>query len=254
MFLHTKSIILDYHNLSKKMDISRLKWFCIAVGNKLPIRDFLSKHAVFWKDRIILRHISVSILLLILSLILIYSAQNYTDGFTGNIVPDILLDRLPVIDVSYIFFQGAFIFVLILAGILIYEPKYIPFTFEASALFFFVRSFFMVMTHLSAPSIEYYKYIEHEHHTREVLFTLSSGNDLFFSGHTGYPFLLALIFWREKRLRVFFLICSLIGAIAVILWHVHYSIDVFSAFFITYSILRVAETFFQKEYLMTKED
>jgi hypothetical protein len=159
----------------------------------------------------------ISIFLLTMSLFLTHGAQNYTDIYSGNIVPDILLDNLPVIDVSYVFFQGAFVFVLILLGILIYEPKYIPFTLEASATFFIFRSVFMVMTHLSAPSIEYYKYFEHEHHVRQVLFTLSSGNDLFFSGHTGLPFLLALIFWKEKPWRIFFMICSIIGGIAVLL-------------------------------------
>jgi membrane-associated phospholipid phosphatase len=82
----------------------------------------------------------------------------------------------------------------------------------------------------------------------QALFTLSSGNDLFFSGHAGYPFLLALIFWQYKRFRYLFLFCSIGGAVAVIFGHLHYSIDVFSAYFITFGVFEMAKRFFRKEF------
>ncbi len=195
---------------------------------------------------------AVSTLLLCASLFLIYFARIYTSDYLDNVVPDLLLDNLPVVNVSYIFFQGAFAFILVLVGILIWEPKYAPFTLESSALFFFTRSFFMIMTHLSAPSTEYYSFIEREHHVNQVLFTISSGNDLFFSGHAGYPFLLALVFWNIRPARYFFLACSLVGGAAVIFGHLHYSIDVFSAFFIAFGIFEISKKFFKKEHLLTE--
>ncbi len=212
------------------------------------MKKFFAKHVTFWTDRNILYHMAISIVLLVISLFLTYIATRYTNNHSGYVVSDILLDSLPVINVGFIFFQGAFIFLLLLLGLGVYEPKYIPFTMEASALFFLVRSIFMVMTHLSPPSIEYYNYVQHEHHVAEILFTVSSGNDLFFSAHAGYPFLLGLIFWKVKYLRYFFLTCSLIGGIAVIIGHLHYSIDVFSAFFIAYGIFEISKWFFKKEY------
>ncbi len=198
-----------------------------------------------------LANIVLSFALITISIFFTYSAALYTDNYgTNHVVPDLFLDNVPVVDVSYIFFEGAFVFCFIVLMVLIFEPRYIPFVLEASALFFITRSFFMVLTHLSAPSIEYYRYIEHERHLREVIFTLSSGNDLFFSGHTGYPFLLALIFWPSKTMRYFFLASSIVGAVIVLIGHLHYSIDVFSAFFITYGVFEMAKSIFKKEYQM----
>ncbi len=216
------------------------------------MENLLKKHVIFWTDRKIIFHLIVSLVLFALSLLFTYVATYMTRSYVGYVVPDILLDNLPVFNVSIIFFQAAFLFVLILVGILLYEPAFIPFTLESTALFFLVRSIFMVMTHLTAPNVEYYNYVEHEHHTKEVLFTISSGNDLFFSGHAGYPFLLAFIFWRIKKLRLFFLICSILGGTTVILGHLHYSIDVFSAFFIAFGVHEISKKWFKHEYALMK--
>lgn len=207
-----------------------------------------NRHLLFWRDEVIRKHVILSFLLLVVSLFLTYFARSFTDDYVGNIVPDILLDTIPVINVSYIFFQGAFIFLLGLIGLLIWQPKFIPFVLESSALFFLVRSFFMLMTHLSSPAVEYYSYTEREHHVTNVLFTISSGNDLFFSGHAGFPFLLALIFWRTIFLRNIFIACSLIGSVAVLLGHLHYSIDVFSAYFIAFGVFEASKYLFKKEH------
>jgi hypothetical protein len=214
------------------------------------MKDFFKRHKLFWTDKIVLSHVAISIGLFFVSLLFTYVATTYTKTYTQYIVPDLLLDALPVINVGVIFFQGAFLFLVALIAILFYEPKYIPFVLESTALFFFTRSLFMVMTHLTAPSVEYYNYIHHENHVKEVLFTVSSGNDLFFSGHAGYPFLLAFIFWNSKLLRFFFLLASLVGSVAVIFGHLHYSIDVFSAFFIAYGVFEIAKKIFKKEYLL----
>jgi membrane-associated phospholipid phosphatase len=68
--------------------------------------------------------------------------------------------------------------------------------------------------------------------------------NFFFSGHTGLPFLMALIFWADKFWRKFFLAVSALFAISVLLAHVHYSVDVFAAPFMTYGIFKIAERFF----------
>ncbi len=215
------------------------------------MKEFLHKHVVFWKDRTILYHMALSCVMIAMASVLTYSALIYVNNYPTNyVVPDIFLDNIPIVNVSYVFFQGALVFALIVLVIIITEPKFIPFTLESTALFFIIRSFFMILTHLSAPSIEYYKYIEHEHHIRQVLFTVSSGNDLFFSGHTGVPFLLALMFWDHKILRYVFLCFSVLFAIVVLLGHLHYSIDVLSAYFITYAIFHICRELFKKDWAL----
>jgi hypothetical protein len=213
----------------------------------------INRHSLFWNDKTIRRHVFVSVVLLAVGMLLMYYARDYTNDYLGEVVPDLLLDSIPVVNVGFIFFQGAFLFVLVLVGILVWSPLRIPFVLESTALFFFFRAFFMVMTHLAAPATEYYRYVQQEHHIKEVLFTISSGNDLFFSGHAGYPFLLALVFWKQQQIRLFFLLASLIGSVAVIVGHLHYSIDVFSAYFISFGVFEMSKSFFKKEYRLMQE-
>lgn len=213
------------------------------------MRVIANKHLAFWRNPAVLRRVFFGLILLAISMLSIYYSREYTSDHLGNIVPDIILDNVPIMHVGFIFFQGAFAFFLVLVGVLLWEPRYIPFTLETSSVFFLVRSAFMIMTHLSAPAVEYYTYMSHEDHVSTALFTLSSGNDLFFSGHAGFPFLIALIFWKQKPLRYFFLICSFIGSVAVLFGHLHYSIDVFSAFFIAYGVFEISKRIFKREHV-----
>ena len=76
----------------------------------------------------------------------------------------------------------------------------------------------------------------------------SKGNDFFFSAHTGLPFLMALIFWQDFRLRVVCLATSVFFGVVVLLGHYHYTIDVFSAFFITYAIYDLSVFLLKKDH------
>ncbi len=213
------------------------------------IKQILANHKKLWKDSQFLLRIVLHTAFLSVSIILTYIAVTYTDGYSGlNIVPDILLDHIPKMDVGLIFFQGSFIFILSLLGLAILMPEAIPFGLAGAALFFLVRAGFMSMTHLSAPFIAHYSYINYDSLIPEVIFSMNSGNDMFFSGHTGFPFMLAIMFWQHKYLKYYFLFCSVIAGAAVIVGHLHYSIDVFSAFFIGYGIFVIAKSLFKKEY------
>jgi membrane-associated phospholipid phosphatase len=169
-------------------------------------------------------------------------AQNYAMVHVSNPVSDIFLDNIPAIDVHLIYSEGAILFVGFIVVLLLYEPKYAPFVLKSLAIFIATRSFFMILTHLAPPSAQIY--ID----PTDYIQRLSHGDDLFFSGHTGLPFLFSLIFWNKKLLRYLFLACTLIGGVAVILGHLHYSIDVFSALFISFGIFHIAKFFFPGDY------
>ena len=62
--------------------------------------------------------------------------------------------------------------------------------------------------------------------------------DLFFSGHTGTLFLLFLLA-DNKAMKYIFLLFTLTVGMAVLLQHVHYSIDVFVAPFVAYAAYRI---------------
>jgi hypothetical protein len=83
----------------------------------------------------------------------------------------------------------------------------------------------------------------------DILF--NSSNDFFFSGHTGLPFLMALVFWPEKFWRYFFIGTSIVLGASVLLTHFHYSIDVFAAPFIVYSLFVLTRKIFRKDFEIT---
>jgi PAP2 superfamily C-terminal len=215
---------------------------------KAFVRENMHRQALSWKDKRFLIYVGLQLLFSAFSLYMTYLALDYTDGYQGYVVPDIILDHIPVFDVGYIFFQGSFVFIASVAIILLAIPESIPFALGSTSLFFAIRAVFMSLTHLSAPVVAHYSYFEYEHHVKQIVFTLSSGNDMFFSGHAGFPFLLALVFWKRKYIRSYFLLCSIIAAVAVLLGHLHYSIDVFSAFFISFGIYHFSKTIFSKEF------
>ncbi len=202
----------------------------------------LSKNSV-WRSKDFLYSVAVSLFLLFLSFFANYFAGTYANMRQSNSVSDILLDNLPVFDVDAIFLDGFFLFWVVVTAIILYRPKTIPFVVKSIALFILVRSVFITLTHIAEFPL---RAPVSSDGLISSLFTF--GGDLFFSAHTGLPFLMALVYWKIKNLRFFFLIASIFFATIVILGHLHYSIDVFSAFFITDSIFRIAKKFFKKDY------
>jgi membrane-associated phospholipid phosphatase len=69
--------------------------------------------------------------------------------------------------------------------------------------------------------------------------------DLFFSGHTATLFLLFLIS-EKKYLKIIFLLCTILVGIAVLLQHVHYTIDVLAAPFFAYASYKLAAVINEK--------
>jgi len=213
--------------------------------NHFTIKSLIAKHRPYWQDRSFVLSTLASLIFFIISLFANYGAVRYATLKAGSATTDILLQLLPVINTDIIFSEGALIFVIFVIILLVMEPKTIPFTLKSIALFIIIRSLFVSMTHI-AP------YPDHITSDLDAIRYLSSGADLFFSGHTGLPFLMALLFWKQKHLRWFFLISSVVAAASVILGHLHYTIDVFSAFFITYGIYHISQKFFLNDLALFK--
>jgi len=69
--------------------------------------------------------------------------------------------------------------------------------------------------------------------------------DLFFSGHTGTLFLVFLLA-ENKTLKTIFLILTILVGSAVLLQHVHYSVDVFVAPFVAFGAYKIIEKIHSK--------
>jgi hypothetical protein len=206
------------------------------------MKRIIKRHKDVWSQKNFISTLLTGFLFFALSLIVNHIASIYVDKKAGSYVQDILLDNLPVVNVDLIINDGVFLFGGIVLYFLIFHPKIIPFTLKSLALFIFIRSIFTTFTHLGpAPS---QTYLDPE----DLLIKINAGKDMFFSGHTGMPFLLALIFWDNKFMRYLSISASLIFGVSVLLGHLHYSIDVFAAYFITYAIYNITVKVFAKDF------
>lgn len=205
-------------------------------------------HKYLWSQKDFFLSFVLGLVFLAGSLILNHFASIYVDKNAGAYIQDILLDNLPVINVDWIINDGVIVFGLFIIGYVIINPKKAPFFLKSAALFIFIRSIFITLTHLGpAPSQTYLD-------PDDLLIKLNVGRDMFFSGHTGLPYLMALMFWKNKLARYISLSAALVFGSAVLLGHLHYSIDVFAAFFITYTIFHIAQRLFPKDYKLVDKD
>lgn len=207
----------------------------------------LARHKQYWIQRQYLSSSLVGVLLFLASLVANRYASLYATAQASNPVNDLLLDNIPVMNVEWIVNNAAAIFGICMLSLVLWQPRRIPFILKATALFIFIRSGFIIFTHLAPfptrTSLD----------PNDIFQTLTYGGDYFFSGHTGMPFLFALIYWQEKRVRYFCLGAAALLSAGVILGHLHYSIDVFAAFFITYGVFVMAQRFFPYAYNVFSE-
>jgi hypothetical protein len=186
------------------------------------------------------------VILLLISLITQFFISGYVARSSSFSVTDIILSNTRVYDVGGIFVWGSIVLTIFGVLVALNRINRVPFMMKSVALFTLIRSVFVSITHISPfPT---HVIITSAFFNKEVFYGIFTGNDLFFSGHTGIPFLLALMFWENKTLRKIFLGFSAMFAVVVLLGHLHYSIDVLSAFFITYTIFDICKFFFKKDW------
>ena len=200
-----------------------------------PHRELARRYKTYYADHDYRFAAWGSFALLLASLGTSLLAGHFANSRASNPAADIILSNTPAFNVDAFFVLGTFVFTLYLIVISFAHPRRIPFTLSSLALFFFIRAGFISMTHIAPFPIR--AAMDFGITMRHYFF----GSDLFFSGHTGAPFLMSLIFWESRALRYIFLAWSVFFAAVVLLGHLHYTIDVASAFFITYSIFHIAE-------------
>lgn len=181
--------------------------------------------------------------LLVGSFVVNWYAGTYATEKASNSVTDLVLSNIRVFDLDGIYIYGPIVLWVFVAFLCLKDLHKLPFTLKSIALFVLIRSAFISLTHLgpfpSQVPVD-----------SNLINWFAFGGDLFFSGHTGLAFLMALVFWETISLRVLFILTSVLFGVVVLLAHLHYSIDVLSAFFITYTIFHIAQRIFKKDYAL----
>ena len=176
--------------------------------------------------------------LIFLGLIL-YSLQSflsYVETRHGALIPDPILNLFSPVDVTWITFFIIYFSLLAAVIYFISKPKLLLTAMTAYAVMVFFRIVAMYilpleppakMIALADPFVEFFGQSQ----------TLT--RDLFFSGHTAIMFLFFLI-TKNKTLKYTFFAGTISIAVLVLIQHVHYSVDVFVAFFVSYCSYLIA--------------
>ncbi len=210
-------------------------------------RELLRRYKASFAQKDYLFSVLFSVIAFLGSLLINNLAIQFATEHASNPVTDIILSNIPVVNVDDLFVYGTFLVGGVSALIVFTHPKRIPFAGNTLALFFLIRSCFTSLTH-TGP------FAPHVTDFGQTITSAFFGADFFFSGHTGMPFLAALVFWDEKPLRYFYLLASIAFAAIVLVGHLHYSIDVFSAFFITFSIYKLGLWLFPRDHTLFKSE
>ncbi|HRZ85527.1 MAG TPA: phosphatase PAP2-related protein [Candidatus Paceibacterota bacterium] len=215
------------------------------MGKKISLKDkFNEWKKELWSHKYL---VLFSLIFFVIALSFFYLAGSYTNKIENPYITDIILDNIgPIqkignINLTYVYVYGyLFIILLLFLYPLLYKVKELHIVIGQFSLLIMVRNFFITLTRMKTPldaiPFDYFP---------GILGNMSFQNDLFFSGHTAIPFMGFLIF-KGHKIRWFFLAASIICGATVLIGHMHYSIDVFSAFFITYGVYKVGEWFLKR--------
>lgn len=207
-------------------------------------KKIAAAHRLHWADRRYGISVIFGVMLLVVSMYSGYLANNYLQGADNSPVPDLLLDFLPYFDVADFLLGGMIIFFVYLVYLCITKPNIIPFTLKVLSLSILIRSVFIILTHLGAPTT----YYQLHNPVTDGFFPLLLDDGFFFSGHAAVPFVLALSFWKYRPARIMFLLISGTAAFLVLIGRLHYSIDVFAAYFIAWGIFSFTKALFRSDY------
>jgi hypothetical protein len=190
-----------------------------------------------WADRGFRGRLAATVPALLGTIAVLAAFVKRVEARPGVVLPDPVLAVLPARDATWLAF--ALIYAAILAALwrLARRPRRLVQALQAYAIMGWARMAVMWVTPLDPPP----GMIRLEDPLVQGLGGASEAltRDLFFSGHTSTLFLIFLAV-PGGRSRPFFLACTAAVAVAVLVQHVHYTVDVLAAPFFAYGAWRLA--------------
>ena len=192
-----------------------------------------------WKEFLTNRRteLIITVLFLVVILFIFPNFLAFVEERQGVILADPILELFNPIDLTWLTFGLIYISLIVAIFSFATKPEILLLALQSYSLLVIFRIMVMYSTPFDAPEglillndpfVQFFG-------SGEVL-----TKDLFFSGHTATLFLLFLVS-DKKHLKIIFLISTVLVGIAVLLQHVHYTIDVLAAPFFAYSSYKIAE-------------
>jgi len=189
----------------------------------------------FLKDKKNLTEFVITAVIVTAVIIAFSHFLHFVEQREGVVLNDPLLNAFNPIDLTWLIFALIYLSLIIFVITTFNKPDKLLVAFQAYGLMLIFRTIAMYLTPFEAP---------------ETIILLNDPfvqffakgdiltKDLFFSGHTGTLFLVSLLA-ENKTLKTIFLILTILVGFAVLLQHVHYSVDVFVAPFVAYGSYRI---------------
>lgn len=177
----------------------------------------------------------ISAISVIFGLFLFTRFLNFIEDRPGVVLPDPILQLFAPVDISWITFIIMYSTVLIAIISLLQSPKALILGLQSYVLMLAVRTLAMYSIPLEAPA-SILPLIDPM--VSEVGVGKLMTKDLFFSGHTATIYIMYLVS-TKKTYKLMFLAATIIVGLAVIVQHVHYSVDVIAAPFFGYGVYRI---------------
>ena len=189
----------------------------------------------FFQDRKCRIEFIVTIIVTIPTLLLFSQFLSLIEQREGVVLNDPLLRLFNPIDLTWATFALIYVSIILFLLNIIKQPEKLMIAIQTYVLMVFLRGIAMYLTPFNAPDkiILLHDPFVQLFGKGEIL-----TKDLFFSGHTGTLFLLFLLV-ENKYLKTIFLAATILVGSAVLLQHVHYSVDVFVAPFVAYGSFRI---------------
>ena len=190
---------------------------------------------LFLKDRKNLTEFIITAIIVTAVIISFSHFLHFIEQREGVVLNDPILKTFNPIDLTWVTFALIYLSLIIFVITTFNKPDKLLIAFQAYGLMLIFRTIAMYLTPFEAP---------------ETILLLNDPfvqffakgdiltKDLFFSGHTGTLFLVFLLA-ENKTLKTIFLILTLLVGAAVLLQHVHYSIDVFVAPFVAHGSYKI---------------
>jgi len=200
------------------------------------------------------KYFYIGLISVIVGIALNFASQTYLhhymiEGKTLPMLSDLILDHLPVIDLSLVYDLFSLIILIIFVAYVIDKKEYnkVPYFLLLWGIFYIIRGIFIVLTPFGNPP---------EFNGSNPLFNGFSHFELgvYPSGHVGNAFLLFLLV-KDRLYKWILASCLVVITISLFLAHSHYSIDILSGLFFAYAIRSFGEKYlrmFQLEPEITK--